>query len=31
MGLKNIKKLNLSGVKLIGDNASAYTLDLSGC
>lgn len=31
VGLKNIKKLNLSGVKLIGDNASAYTLDLSGC
>lgn len=31
IGLKNIKKLNLSRVKLIGSNASAYTLDLSGC
>lgn len=31
IGLKNIKKLNLSKVKLIGSTASAYTLDLSGC
>lgn len=31
IGLKNIKKLNLSRVKLIGSTASAYTLDLSGC
>ena len=31
VGLKNIKKLNLSRVKLIGSTASAYTLDLSGC
>ena len=31
IGLKNIKKLNLSKIKLIGTNASAYTLDLSGC
>ncbi len=31
IGLKNIKKLNLSNVKLIGSTAPAYTLDLSGC
>lgn len=31
VGLKNIKKLNLSRVRLIGSTASAYTLDLSGC
>lgn len=31
IGLKNIEKLYLSNVKLIGNNASAYTLDLSGC
>lgn len=31
VGLKNIKKLNLGRVKLIGSTASAYTLDLSGC
>lgn len=31
VGLKNIKKLNLSRVKLMGSTASAYTLDLSGC
>lgn len=31
IGLKNIKKLNLSKVRLIGSTASAYTLDLSGC
>lgn len=30
-GLKNIRYLNLSRVTLIGNNASAYTLDLSGC
>lgn len=31
VGLKNIRKLNLSGVKLIGDTASTYTLGLAGC
>lgn len=30
-GLKNIKSLNLSRIKLIGSTASAYTLDVSGC
>lgn len=30
-GLKNIKKLNLSNVKLIGSTAATYTLDLSNC
>lgn len=31
IGLKNIKRLLLNKVKLIGASASAYTLDLSGC
>lgn len=31
VGLKNIKELILNKVKLIGDNASAYTLDVSNC
>ena len=31
IGLKNIRKLNLSNVILTGGNASAYTLDVSGC
>lgn len=31
IGLKNIKKLILKNVKLIGDTASAYTLDVSRC
>lgn len=31
IGLKNIKKLNLSRVSLIGNQASSYTLDVSSC
>lgn len=31
IGLKNIKILKLSNVKLIGSTASAFTLDVSGC
>lgn len=30
-GLKNIKYLNLSNLKLTGNNAAAYTLDLTNC
>ena len=31
VGLKNIRNLILNNVKLIGDNSSAYTLDLANC
>ena len=31
VGLKNIEELILSNLKLIGDTATAYTLDVSGC
>jgi hypothetical protein len=31
IGLKNIEELILSNLKLIGDTATAYTLDVSGC
>ena len=31
IGLKNVRTLNLSRLKLIGSSASAYTLDVSGC
>lgn len=31
VGLKNIKVLNLSNVELLGEQASAYTLDVSNC
>lgn len=31
IGLKNIRTLILNNVKLIGDKASAYTLDLTNC